>query len=155
MGRRKAAFPVGRIAPIFCMDGTIPLIACRSSDRIASFQKSMGLVANVFMRGTPICIRSFSMMPMSDNWRGRGIWRDICGSASGRRVLTASMVWNRKRDLMPVIFTEAIWRSSTPPCAFDDRAANPGKCFQRSSLPELGRMHVRAGKLPFPEIPRF
>jgi glycolate oxidase len=33
---------------------------------------------------------------------------------------------------------------------------NPGKMFpELNRCAELGRMHVRAGKVPFPDIPRF
>jgi len=42
-------------------------------------------------------------------------------------------------------------------CAFDAKGLlNPGKVFpQLHRCAELGRLHVHAGKLPFPDIPRF
>jgi glycolate oxidase len=42
-------------------------------------------------------------------------------------------------------------------CAFDpDGLLNPGKVFpQLHRCAELGRIHVHAGRLPFPVLPRF
>src|SRR5207244_2077046 len=42
-------------------------------------------------------------------------------------------------------------------CAFDDKGLlNPGKVFPTlHRCAELGRMHVHAGRVPFPDIPRF
>jgi glycolate oxidase len=42
-------------------------------------------------------------------------------------------------------------------CAFDPQhRLNPGKVFPTlHRCAELGMMHVQAGKLPFPELPRF
>jgi glycolate oxidase len=42
-------------------------------------------------------------------------------------------------------------------CAFDaEGLLNPGKVFPKlHRCAELGRMHIHAGKLPFPDLPRF
>jgi glycolate oxidase len=42
-------------------------------------------------------------------------------------------------------------------CAFDpDSLLNPGKVFpQLCKCAELGRVHVHAGQVRFPELPRF
>jgi glycolate oxidase len=42
-------------------------------------------------------------------------------------------------------------------CAFDaDGLFNPGKVFPTlSACVEQGHMHVKAGRLPFPNLPRF
>jgi len=42
-------------------------------------------------------------------------------------------------------------------CAFDPGGLlNPGKVFpQLHRCAELGRLHVRGGRLPFPDLPRF
>jgi glycolate oxidase len=42
-------------------------------------------------------------------------------------------------------------------CAFDpDGLLNPGKVFpQLHRCAELGRLHVHAGRLAFPDLPRF
>ena len=63
-----------------------------------------------------------------------------------------------KRDLMPTMFTEIdLNQQQRVKCAFDAKGLlNPGKVFpQLHRCAELGRLHVHAGKLPFPDIPRF
>ena len=63
-----------------------------------------------------------------------------------------------KRDLMPVMFSEIdLNQQQRLKCAFDAKGLlNPGKVFpQLHRCAELGRLHVHAGKLPFPDIPRF
>ena len=63
-----------------------------------------------------------------------------------------------KRDLMPVMFSEAdLNQQQRLKCAFDDKSLlNPGKVFPTlHRCAELGRMHVHAGRLAFPDIPRF
>ena len=42
-------------------------------------------------------------------------------------------------------------------CAFDpEQLLNPGKVFPTlHRCAELGRMHIRAGQMPFPDLPRF
>ena len=63
-----------------------------------------------------------------------------------------------KRDLMGEMFTEVdLNQQLRVKCAFDpDGLLDPGKVFpQLHRCAELGRMHVRAGQLPFPDIPRF
>ena len=63
-----------------------------------------------------------------------------------------------KRDLMPVMFSEAdLDQQQRLKCAFDGQGLlNPGKVYPKlHRCAELGRLHVHAGKLPFPDIPRF
>ncbi len=63
-----------------------------------------------------------------------------------------------KRDLMPVMFSELdLDQQMRLKCAFDpDQLLNPGKVFPTlRRCAELGRMHVRGGALPHPELPRF
>jgi glycolate oxidase len=63
-----------------------------------------------------------------------------------------------KRDLMPDMFSEDDMNQQIRvKCAFDPaHLLNPGKMFpQLHRCAELGRMHVRGGQLPFPDIPRF
>src|SRR5258708_8944512 len=63
-----------------------------------------------------------------------------------------------KRDLMPAMFSEAdLKQQQRLKCAFDDKGLlNPGKVFPTlHRCAELGRMHVHAGRRPFPDIPRF
>jgi glycolate oxidase len=59
---------------------------------------------------------------------------------------------------MPTMFSETdLAQQQRLKCAFDERGLlNPGKVFPiLHRCAELGRMHVRAGKLPFPDLPRF
>ena len=63
-----------------------------------------------------------------------------------------------KRDLMPAMFSEIdLDQQQRVKCAFDAKGLlNPGKVFPTlHRCAELGRMHVHAGKLAFPDIPRF
>ena len=61
-----------------------------------------------------------------------------------------------KRDLMPAMFTEIdLNQQQRLKCAFDAQGLlNPGKVFPTlHRCAELGRLHVHAGKVPFPDIP--
>jgi glycolate oxidase len=63
-----------------------------------------------------------------------------------------------KRDLMPTMFSAIdLKQQQRLKCAFDDKGLlNPGKVFPTlHRCAELGRMHVRGGQVPFPDIPRF
>jgi hypothetical protein len=63
-----------------------------------------------------------------------------------------------KRDLMPEMFSEIdLNQQQRLKCAFDSQGLlNPGKVFPTlHRCAELGRMHVHAGKLAFPDLPRF
>ncbi len=63
-----------------------------------------------------------------------------------------------KRDLMGVMFDDNdLNQQQRVKCAFDaDGLLNPGKVFPTlHRCAELGRMHVKAGALPFPDLPRF
>ena len=63
-----------------------------------------------------------------------------------------------KRDLMPAMFSEIdLNQQQRLKCAFDAGGLlNPGKVFPTlHRCAELGRLHVHAGRVPFPDIPRF
>jgi glycolate oxidase len=63
-----------------------------------------------------------------------------------------------KRDLMPEMFTAIdLAQQQSLKCAFDPTLLlNPGKMFPTlHRCAELGRMHVHAGRVPFPDLPRF
>jgi glycolate oxidase len=63
-----------------------------------------------------------------------------------------------KRDLMPAMFTDAdLAQQQRLKCAFDAGGLlNPGKVFPTlSACVEQGHMHVREGRLPFANLPRF
>jgi glycolate oxidase len=163
---RKAAFPaVGRISPdYFCMDGTIPRKRLSEVlNGMAKLSKKHGLrVANVFHAGDgnlhPLILYDANVgdeLARAEEF-GADILR-LCVKVGG--VLTGEHgVGIEKRDLMPEMFSEAdLAQQQRLKCAFDDRGLlNPGKVFpSHHACAEMGRMHVKAGKLPFPEIPRF
>jgi glycolate oxidase len=163
---RKAAFPaVGRISPdYYCMDGTIPraklpLVLQRMKELSAQYELR---VANVFHAGDgnlhPLILYDANKpgeLERAENF-GADILR-LCVEVGG--VLTGEHgVGVEKRDLMPVMFSETdLNQQQRLKCAFDDKSLlNPGKVFPTlHRCAELGRMHVHAGRVAFPDIPRF
>ena len=163
---RKAAFPaVGRISPDYlCMDGTIPrgkLPEALARIRQLSEKYQLG-VANVFHAGDgnlhPLILYDANKPGETDRAEafGADILR-VCVELGG--VLTGEHgVGIEKRDLMPEMFSQIdLVQQQRLKCAFDaDGLLNPGKVFPTlHRCAELGRMHVRGGKLPFADIPRF
>jgi glycolate oxidase len=163
---RKAAFPaVGRISPdYYCMDGTIPRAQLpRVLARIRELSAQYGLrCANVFHAGDgnlhPLIL--YDANKADELERAEKFGADIlrlCVEVGG--VLTGEHgVGVEKRDLMPAMFSEAdLNQQQRLKCAFDDKGLlNPGKVFPTlHRCAELGRMHVHAGKVAFPELPRF
>ncbi len=163
---RKAAFPaVGRISPdYYCMDGTIPRAQLpRVLRRTRELSEKYGLrVANVFHAGDgnlhPLILYDSNKPGELD--RAEAFGADIlrlCVEVGG--VLTGEHgVGVEKRDLMPAMFSEAdLAQQQRLKCAFDDKGLlNPGKVFPvLHRCAELGRVHVHAGKVAFPDIPRF
>jgi glycolate oxidase len=163
---RKAAFPaVGRISPDYlCMDGTIPRAALPLVlSRMREMGEQYGLqVANVFHAGDgnlhPLILYDANVPGELDKAEafGADILR-LCVEVGG--VLTGEHgVGIEKRDLMPAMFSEIdLNQQQRLKCAFDAQGLlNPGKVFpQLHRCAELGRMHVKAGKVAFPDIPRF
>jgi glycolate oxidase len=163
---RKAAFPaVGRISPdYFCMDGTIPraklpLVLTRMRELSERYRLR---VANVFHAGDgnlhPLIL--YDANQGDELERAEAFGADIlrlCVEVGG--VLTGEHgVGVEKRDLMPAMFSETdLAHQQRLKCAFDDKGLlNPGKVFPTlHRCAELGRMHVHAGKVAFPDIPRF
>jgi glycolate oxidase len=163
---RKAAFPaVGRISPdYYCMDGTIPRARLPFVlRRMREMSETYGLaVANVFHAGDgnlhPLIL--YDANKPGELERAEAFGGDIlrlCVEVGG--VLTGEHgVGVEKRDLMPAMFSDTdLAHQQRLKCAFDEKGLlNPGKVFPTlHRCAELGRMHVRAGKLPFPDIPRF
>src|ERR1700675_4414287 len=163
---RKAAFPaVGRISPDYlCMDGTIPraklpLVLQRMKEMSVKYALR---VANVFHAGDgnlhPLIL--YDANNPGELERAEQFGADIlrlCVEVGG--VLTGEHgVGVEKRDLMPVMFSEIdLNQQQRVKCAFDDKSLlNPGKVFPTlHRCAELGRMHVHAGRVAFPDIPRF
>src|SRR6202140_1178502 len=163
---RKAAFPaVGRILPDYlCMDGTIPRGALPEAlARLRGLSEKYDLrVANVFHAGDgnlhPLIL--YDANKPGEIERAESFGADIlrvCVELGG--VLTGEHgVGIEKRDLMPEMFSEIdLNQQQRLKCAFDARGLlNPGKVFPTlHRCAELGRMHVHAGRVPFPGIKRF
>jgi glycolate oxidase len=163
---RKAAFPaMGRLAPdMLCMDGTIPrrmLPAVLERMSAMSDEYRLGF-CNVFHAGDgnlhPLII--FDVMKPGELDRAEAFGAAIlklCVEVGG--VLTGEHgVGVEKLDLMPVMFGEAdLAQQQRLKCAFDEgRLLNPGKVFPTlSACVESGHMHVKDGRIPFPNLPRF
>ena len=163
---RKAAFPaVGRLAPdYYCMDGTIPRRRLAEVlARIGGLSERYRLrVANVFHAGDgnlhPLIL--YDANEPGEIERAEAFGADIlrlCVEVGG--VLTGEHgVGVEKRDLMGTMFDAIdLAQQQRLKCAFDpDGLLNPGKVFpQLHRCAELGRLHVHAGRLPFPDLPRF
>lgn len=163
---RKAAFPaVGRISPdYYCMDGTIPRGELATVlQRMREMSARYGLrVANVFHAGDgnlhPLILYDANQPGELDRAEAFGaeILR-LCVQVGG--VLTGEHgVGVEKRDLMPEMFDETdLAYQQRLKCAFDPQGLlNPGKVFPRlHRCAELGRVHVHAGRVAHPELPRF
>jgi glycolate oxidase len=163
---RKAAFPaVGRISPdYYCMDGTIPRARLpQVLGRMRELSAEYGLgIANVFHAGDgnlhPLIL--YDANKPGELERAEKFGADIlklCVEVGG--VLTGEHgVGVEKRDLMPAMFSEIdLAQQQRLKCAFDAKGLlNPGKVFPTlHRCAELGRMHVHAGRVPFPGIERF
>jgi glycolate oxidase len=163
---RKAAFPaMGRLAPdMLCMDGTIPRRALPEVlARMAEMAKEYGLgFCNVFHAGDgnlhPLII--FDVMKPGELERAEAFGAEIlrlCVAVGG--VLTGEHgVGVEKRDLMPAMFSEIdLAQQQRLKCAFDGAGLfNPGKVFPTlSACVEQGHMHVKQGRIPFPNLPRL
>jgi glycolate oxidase len=163
---RKAAFPaVGRITPdYYCMDGTIPRAKLpQVLARMRQLSEQFGLpVANVFHAGDgnlhPLILYDANKPGELERTEqfGAEILK-LCVEVGG--VLTGEHgVGVEKRDLMPVMFTEVdLAQQQRLKCAFDAGGLlNPGKVFPTlHRCAELGRMHIHAGAVPFPNLERF
>jgi glycolate oxidase len=163
---RKAAFPaMGRISPdYYCTDGTIPraklpLVLRRVKEMSAKY----GLrVANVFHAGDgnlhPLILYDANVPGELERTEQFGaeilkLCVEVGGVLSGEHGIGVE-----KRDLMPAMFSEIdLNQQQRVKCAFDAKGLlNPGKVFpQLHRCAELGRLHVHAGKVPFPDVPRF
>ena len=164
---RKAAFPaVGRISPdYYCMDGTIP--RAQAAAGAQAHARNVGAIRPARRQRVSRRRRqSASAHPLRRQQAGRTRAAPrssapksckLCVEVGG--VLTGEHgVGVEKRDLMPAMFSEIdLDQQQRLKCAFDAQGLlNPGKVFPTlHRCAELGRLHVHAGKVPFPDIPRF
>jgi len=147
-----------------CVDGTIPRYRLPEVlERTAELAAHHGLrVANVFHAGDgnlhPLILYDSNAPGELDRAErfGADILR-LCVEVGG--VLTGEHgVGVEKRDLMPVMFSEEdLAQQGRLKCAFDPGGLlNPGKVFPTlSACIEQGHMHVKGGRVPFPNLPRL
>jgi glycolate oxidase len=163
---RKAAFPaVGRIAPdYYCMDGTIP----RSQlphvlQKIAGMSREYGLpVANVFHAGDgnlhPLILYDANAPGGLEKAERLGSEiLELCVAVGGT-ITGEHGVGIEKINQMCVQFSPPeLERFHDVKAAFDPAGLlNPGKAVpELHRCAEWGAMHVHAGRLPHPELPRF
>jgi glycolate oxidase len=163
---RKAAFPaVGRLSPdYYCMDGTIP--RSRLPDVLAEISRLSEryslAVANVFHAGDgnlhPLILFDAGLPGQLEQAEafGRDIL-DLCVAVGGT-VTGEHGVGVEKLDSMCGQFSAPeLAQFHAVKAAFDpDGRLNPGKAVPTlHRCAEFGRLHVRAGALPHPELERF
>jgi len=163
---RKNAFPAsGRLAPDYlCMDSTIP--RKRLADMllaIAGMETTYGLrCANVFHAGDgnlhPLILFDASDADQLHRAEAFGAAILELSVAMGGTVTGEHGVGVEKLNSMCVQFSaEEHAQMLALKLAFDPQGLlNPGKVLptlQRCA--EYGKMHVKRGLLPFPELPRF
>ncbi len=163
---RKAAFPaVGRIAPdYYCIDGTIPRAALpRVLSQIEAWSQEFGLpCANVFHAGDgnlhPLIL--FDANKPGDKERtvafGDRIL-ELCIEVGGTITGEHGVGVEKLRGMCAQFPPAELERFLGIKEAFDARGLlNPGKGVPTlARCAEFGRMHVHAGALPHPELPRF
>jgi len=163
---RKAAFAaMGRVSPnYYVQDGVVPRTRLPEVlRRIRDLEARSGLrIGNVFHAGDgnlhPLIL--YDANQPGEIERAEAFGADIlrlCVKVGG--VLTGEHgIGVEKRDLMGTMFDEVdLAQQQRLKCAFDpDGLLNPGKVFpQLHRCAELGRLHVHAGRLPHPDLPRF
>jgi glycolate oxidase len=163
---RKAAFPaVGRISPdYYCMDGTIPRKRLGEVlTFIAEMEKKYGLrCPNVFHAGDgnlhPLILfdaNDADQLHRTELFAGEVLEKCV---AVGGTITGEHGVGVEKINQMCVQFrTEELELFLAVKRAFDPAGLlNPGKAVPTlARCAEYGRMHVRGGKLPHPDLPRF
>ena len=163
---RKAAFPaVGRISPdYYCMDGTIPRKKLGEILRfIAEMEKKYRLrCPNVFHAGDgnlhPLILFDANdpdQLDRTERFAGEVLEKciEVGGTITGEHGVGVEKI-----NQMCVQFSTAeIERFQGVKRAFDPESLlNPGKNIPTlHRCAEFGRMRVKGGQLPHPELPRF
>jgi glycolate oxidase len=163
---RKAAFPaVGRISPdYYCMDGTIPRKRLAEVLRfIREMEQKYGLrCPNVFHAGDgnlhPLILFDANdpdQLARTEAFAGEVLEKCV---AVGGTITGEHGVGVEKINQMCIQFSpEELEMFRAVKAAFDEHGLlNPGKNIPSlHRCAEFGRMHVRGGQLPHPELPRF
>ena len=163
---RKAAFPaVGRLAPdYYCMDGTIPRAQLpHVLKRISEMGDEFGLrVANVFHAGDgnlhPLILFDANQpgeLEKAEEFGGRIL--ELCVEVGGTITGEHGVGLEKIRQMCTQFATPELVRFHEVKAAFDPATLlNPGKAVpELHRCAEWGAMHVQAGQLPHPELPRF
>ena len=163
---RKAAFPaMGRISPdYYCMDGTIPRKRLGEVLRfIAALEKKYGLrCPNVFHAGDgnlhPLILfdaNSADELDRTERFAAEVLEKcvEVGGTITGEHGVGVEKINQMCVQFRP----EELEAFLAIKRAFDPKGfLNPGKAVPTlARCAEYGRMHVRGGKLPHPELPRF
>ena len=164
-GRKSTFGAVGRLAPdCYALDGSIP--RARLAEvflRTGELAKVHGLrVVNVFHAGDgnhhPLIL--FDANTPGDLEKAEALGAEILkltvavgGALSGEHGIGIE-----KRDLMGLMFSEIdLDQQQRVKCVFDPKSLlNPGKIFPTlHRCAELGKLHMRGDKMPFPNLPRY
>ena len=163
---RKAAFPaVGRISPdYYCMDGTIPRRKLGEILKfIAAMEKKYGLrCPNVFHAGDgnlhPLILFDANdpdQLERTERFAGEVLEKciEVGGTITGEHGVGVEKI---NQMCVQFALTE-IEHFQGVKRAFDPEGLlNPGKNIPTlHRCAEFGRMRVRGGQLPHPELPRF
>jgi glycolate oxidase len=163
---RKGAFPaLGRVAPdYYCIDGTIPRRRLPEVlTEIARLSRIHGLpVANVFHAGDgnlhPLILYDANVPGETERTEAfGGEILELCVRVGGT-ITGEHGVGREKINQMCAQFTPAeVGTFHAIKRAFDPHGLlNPGKAIPTlARCAEFGRMHVHAGKTPFPDLERF
>jgi glycolate oxidase len=163
---RKSAFPaVGRISPdYYCMDGTIPRKRLGEVLRfIGAMEKKYGLrCPNVFHAGDgnlhPLILfdaNDADQLHRTELFAGEVLEKcvEVGGTITGEHGVGVEKINQMCVQFRPdelELFLE-VKRAFDPAMLL-----NPGKAVPTlARCAEFGRMHVRGGSLPHPELPRF
>ena len=163
---RKSAFPaVGRISPdYYCMDGTIPRKRLGEVLRfIGAMEKKYGLRRpNVFHAGDgnlhPLILfdaNDAEELHRTELFAGEVLEKcvEVGGTITGEHGVGVEKINQMCVQFRPdeLELFLAVKRAFDPAMLL-----NPGKAVPTlARCAEFGRMHVRGGRLPHPELPRF
>jgi glycolate oxidase len=163
---RKAAFPaVGRISPdYYCIDGSIPRAALgRVLARIEELSARYGLrCANVFHAGDgnlhPLILYDANVPgELETTERFASDILQLCIEVGGTITGEHGVGVEKINQMCMQFETAELAQFHAIKAAFDpDGLLNPGKAVPTlHRCAEFGKMHVHAGELPHPELPRF